>query len=200
MFTGLIKELGDVISYQNNFLTIRAKYKPDIGDSICVNGACLTVTSINNDNFTVELTNESKKTITNNFKAKVHIEPAMKLGSRVEGHLVQGHIDFIGTIVAIQTDDNGTNFKIKVPKEAIKFIAPKGSICIDGVSLTVGEVANDMFSLTIIPHTMKNTIFNSYKLQHEVNIETDMIARYLYQIGKKNDTSWSDIDRMIAVY
>ncbi|MFV0481008.1 MAG: riboflavin synthase [Campylobacteraceae bacterium] len=203
MFTGLIRERAKVISYQNNFLNLSAKHKPNIGDSIAVNGACLTVVEVKSGSFVVELTVESRKNIaTENLKDFVHIEPAMKLGSRVEGHLVQGHIDTIGEIVKIVKVENGVDITIKVKKEFIKFIAPKGSIAIDGVSLTVNDVKDDAFRLTIIPHTFDETIFSNYKTGYRVNIETDMIARYLFHITthKDKDLSWGDVDRMMALY
>ncbi len=202
MFTGLIRELATVKNIQDDFLTLKANYIPKVGDSIAINGACLTVVRFGAGEFIVELSNESKSLLAvENLKDKVHIEPAMKLSDRLEGHIVQGHIDTVGVITRIDKDAKSYNFFIQVPKKFIKFIIPKGSIAIDGVSLTVNSVEKDSFRLTIIPHTMKNTLFESYKTGTRVNIETDMFARYLYHMfGKNESLSWDSVDSIMARY
>lgn len=202
MFTGLIRETATATSLTNNFLTLKSNYQPNIGDSIAINGACLTVVKTAPGTFTVELSPETQKTIAvENLKGKVHMEPAMKLSDRLEGHIVQGHIDTIGTITKIEPLTNATDFYIKVPETYIKYIIPKGSIAVDGISLTVNDVENDTFRLTIIPHTLKNTLFETYKTGTRVNIETDMFARYLYHMFvKKEKVGWETIDAIMASY
>lgn len=202
MFTGLIREMGKVVGFQNNFLTIKAKYNPKIGDSIAVNGACLTVVKFTSDTFTVELSLESQKILAlENYKDEVHIEPAMMMGDRFEGHIVQGHIDCLGEISSIKTNGSSKDFYIKLPTEYKKYVIPKGSIAIDGVSLTVNEVLKDSFRLTIIPHTIENTLFKRYKVGTKVNLETDMFARYIYNMFKKdNNLSWGEVDKIMANY
>ena len=203
MFTGLIRELAKVESFSNNILTLKSNYKPKIGDSIAVNGACLTVIKIGNKNFSVELSPESTSLLAlENYKNEVHIEPAMQMGDRFEGHIVQGHVDCLGTIKSIKQNGNSTDFYISLPSEYIKYIIPKGSVTIDGVSLTVNEVLKDNFRLTIIPHTIQNTLFKRYKVGTKVNLETDMFARYIYNMfkNKKDDLSWGDVDRIMASY
>ena len=201
MFTGLIREIADC-KVQNDKLVINAKYKPSIGDSIAVNGACLSVTKINSSSFEVELSHESKNIIAlENYNGKVHIEPAMKLSDRVEGHILQGHIDTLGIIKKIEKKDGNLDLYINVPKEFIKFIVPKGSIAIDGISLTVNDVFQESFRLTIIPITTKNTLIKEYSVGKRVNIETDMFARYIYHIFKKEKTiSWDEIDKINAIF
>lgn len=205
MFTGLIKEMAKVVSFQNNFLTIRAKYRPKIGDSIAINGACLTVVKIQNDNFTVEISPESHKILAmENYKGQVHMEPAMQMGDRFEGHIVQGHIDCQGEVRKILKNANSSDFYISLPKEFLKYIIVKGSIAVDGVSLTVNEVLKNSFRLTIIPHTIENTLFKSYEIGTKVNLETDMFARYIHNIlAHKDDKlkhTWEDVDRIMASY
>ncbi len=202
MFTGLIREMAEVEEFRGNFLTLKSEYKPNIGDSIAVNGVCLTVVKQNGNTFTVEISPETKNTIAlENLKDKVHMEPAMKLSDRLEGHIVQGHVDTIGTIVKIEKLSNATDYHIKIAKKFIKYIIPKGSVAIDGISLTVNDVNNDEFRLTIIPHTLKNTLFRTYKVNTRVNIETDMFARYLYHMFSKEKTlSWYQIDSIMANY
>ena len=206
MFTGLIREMAKVVSFKNNFLTLHAHYNPNIGDSIAINGACLTVVKVTSDTFTVELSPESQKILAmENYKDEVHIEPAMMMGDRFEGHIVQGHVDCLGTIKSIKSNGNSTDFYISLPNEYLKFIIPKGSVTIDGVSLTVNEVMDDSFRLTIIPHTVQNTLFKNYKTGTKVNLETDMFARYIYNMfkgnnKKENKMSWDDVDKIMANY
>ena len=179
--------MAKVVSFKNNYLTLAAKYNPKIGDSIAINGACLTVVRATNDTFTVELSPESQKILAmENYKDEVHMEPAMMMGDRFEGHIVQGHVDCLGTVSAIKNNGNSTDFFITLPSSNAKFIIPKGSITIDGVSLTINEVLKDSFRLTIIPHTIKNTLFRTYSIGSKVNLETDMFARYVYNIFKKD--------------
>ncbi len=202
MFTGLVREFGEVVSYQNNYLSIRAKHKAGIGDSIAVNGACLTVVSSFDGGFAVELSLETRNSIASeNLKGKLHIEPAMRLSDRVEGHIVQGHIDTIGTIKKIETKENGKDFFIAVPSEYMKFIPPKGSIAVDGVSLTVNESLSEGFRLTIIPHTLDNSLFGEYRVGRRVNIETDILVRSLHHLlGNNKALSWEQVDKILAHY
>ena len=202
MFTGLIREFGQVVSFSNSLLTIKAKHKPKIGDSIAINGACLTVVKTGGETFSVELSPESDSVLAlENYKGEVHIEPAMMMGDRFEGHIVQGHVDCIGEIKAINRSGNSTDFIISIPNEHMKYIIPKGSVTVDGISLTVNDVSKDKFRLTIIPHTIDNTLFKRYKIGTKVNIETDMFARYLYNMfGKDKGLSWSDVDKIMASY
>jgi riboflavin synthase len=202
MFTGLIRELATVKSMENDFLTLSAEYKPNIGDSIAINGACLTVVKLSGDEFTVELSDESKKLLAvENLSGKVHMEPAMRVSDRLEGHIVQGHVDTVGKITKITKQTKAYDFYIEVDEKFIKFIIPKGSITIDGVSLTVNSVDKNSFRLTIIPHTMKNTLFESYKVGSKINIETDMFARYLYHMfSSDKNVSWDMVDSIMARY
>ncbi len=204
MFTGLIREMAEVKAFANNTLTLRAKYKAGIGDSIAINGACLTVTALHSDGFSVELSPESQKILAlENYKNKVHIEPAMSMGDKFEGHIVQGHVDTLGTVTSIKNSGNSYDVFISVEAKFIPYIVPKGSITIDGVSLTVNEVFKDSFRLTIIPHTMKETLFSTYKSGSHVNIETDMFARYIAHILAHKSSpaaSWDEVDKISSLY
>ncbi|HEA8088163.1 TPA: riboflavin synthase [Campylobacter coli] len=203
MFNGLIREIAEVKSYQNNVLTLKTDYRPNLGDSIAINGACLSVTKLHNDGFELELSHESRKHLAvQNLKDRVHIEPALRYGDRIDGHLMQGHIDFIGKLEKIEKDENGIDFYISLPKEAMKFMARKGSIGIDGVSLTINEVTKNGIRLTIIPITFKETLFKEYKIGREINIESDLLARYIYtQLQDKNKgLSWEEVERITYLY
>ncbi|AHK74824.1 riboflavin synthase [Campylobacter coli] len=203
MFNGLIREIAKVKSYQNNVLNLKANYRPNLGDSVAVNGACLSVTKLHNDGFELELSHESRKHIAvQNLKDKVHIEPALRYGDRIDGHLMQGHIDFIGRLEKIEKDENGVDFYIALPKEAMKFMARKGSIGIDGVSLTINEIIENGVRLTIIPITFKETLFKEYEIGREINIESDLLARYIYAQMQDKDKglSWEEVERIAYLY
>ncbi len=200
MFTGLIREIGRVKSLNGNYLNIKSSHIANIGDSIAINGVCLTVVENLLDGFVVELGRETREKVAiERFSGNVHIEPAMRLSDRLDGHIVQGHIDCIGKIIDIQKLSNTVDFYIEIDSEFMKFIIPKGSIAIDGVSLTINDVCNSSFKLSIIPHTVNNTLFKNYKIYDRVNIETDMFARYIYFLFNKKPT-WSDIERIEALY
>ncbi|MFT7004397.1 MAG: riboflavin synthase [Sulfurimonas sp.] len=205
MFTGLIREVAKVKSFSGSKLSIKSKYKAKLGDSIAINGACLSVVEVLNDGFSVELSPESQKHLAlQNYKNEVHIEPAMMMGDRFEGHIVQGHIDAIGTIKDIKNSGNSFDVFVEVDKKFIPFIVPKGSITIDGVSLTVNDVDAKSFRLTIIPITMKETLFRNYRKGSKVNVETDMFARYVSHIishqSKGADITWDDVESISARY
>ena len=205
MFTGLIREMGEVVEYHQNILKIKSSLNPKIGDSIAVNGVCLTVIDTFNSGFSVEVADETRRVVPpQKFEGIVHLEPAMSMGDKFEGHIVQGHIDTVGVIKDIKEGENATEYIISVSPDYIKYIVPKGSIAIDGVSLTVNSVYKDSFRLTIIPHTVKETLFQYYKIGSKVNIETDFFARYIEHIlshrDKSSSLSWQTIDDIQMSY
>ena len=197
MFTGIIQATGYVadikvndgsyilsINTPDNFLD-----KVNVGDSICVNGVCLTVTSLDSSLF---LTDVSIETIRcTSFKqlernSKVNLELALTLTDHLGGHLVTGHVDGIGLIKHIEKESNSTCISVTAPKEIAKYIAKKGSICIDGVSLTVNCVDGDDFTVNIIPHTLENTVIIDYQKNTIINLEIDLIARYVERLHTYN--------------
>ncbi|ALV65424.1 riboflavin synthase [Campylobacter fetus] len=207
MFNGLIREIAKVKSFDGKFLNLEAKFKPNLGDSIAINGACLSVVSLQNGGFSVELSSESSKVLAlENYKDKVHIEPAMKIGDRIDGHLLQGHIDAVGEITSIKNLPSGTDFFVKLPKDVMHLVANKGSIAVEGVSLTINEVLQNVIRLTIIPISLKDTLFGEFKVGRRVNVETDLLARYTDRIlsmkNKKNngDLSWQEADFYASLY
>ena len=188
MFSGIIQDIGEVISLSkfDNFIRLSIKsniknYK--IGSSICCSGICLTVTSIPKKKiFTVDLSPETLEKTNANFWSKgmiINIENSLKLGDEISGHFVFGHIDAIGKLVLIKEISNCWLIKIKYPKNLKKFIVEKGSISLNGVSLTINKLVGDTLAeLMLIPHTFKNTTFASLKHNDLINIEVDMLARY----------------------
>lgn len=207
MFNGLIREIGKVISFHNNLLSVSSSLDPKIGDSIAINGVCLSVTQKGKRFFSVQVSEETSKNVaTENFKDKVHLEPAMKLGESIDGHLLQGHIDAIGVVSRIHTHPMGVDLYIKTPAHIQHLIVPKGSIAIDGVSLTVNEVFAQSLRLTLIPITFRETNFHTYTIGRKVNIETDIITRSIAHLYRHFSTqtnpkhTWEEINHILLSY
>jgi len=205
MFTGLIREIATVKSYRNNILTIRSKHQAKLGDSIAINGVCLTVIKVHSEGFDLEVADETRSIVpAEKFQGNVHIEPAMQMNDRFEGHIVQGHVDCIGEVAQMIKRENATDFIIKVPSKYTAYIIPKGSITIDGISLTVNDVYDDAFRLTIIPHTLEQTLMHTYTIGTKVNVETDLFARYIDHIlahrAKPRSMGWQEVDAIQMSY
>ncbi|SKA74024.1 riboflavin synthase alpha chain [Clostridium sp. USBA 49] len=197
MFTGLIEEIGEVESViksaKSAKITIKA-YKVlegiKIGDSICTNGVCLTVTSFDRNRFIVDVMAETmrRSNLKNIAKGdKVNLERALSIGDRLGGHIVSGHIDGIGIIKDYEKEDNAIWITIEVSSEILKYIVQKGSIAIDGVSLTVAYIDEASFKVSIIPHTKDVTTLCQKKKGDEVNIECDVLGKYVEKFIKIQD-------------
>ena len=209
MFSGLVREIARVKSFTNNTLEIYTDYQAKLGDSIAINGACLTAIAFFQGGVKMELSNHTKQHIAiENFtpNAKVHLEPALSLGDRFDGHIVQGHIDGIGTISHITHNADSSDFFIQTNEATLELMIPKGSVCVDGISLTIVDSNEKGFKLTIIPHTLKNTLFGEYQIGRKVNIESDVITRSVVSTLRnmsrksKNALSWRDIDMINLNY
>ena len=193
MFTGIIEAIGSVAKLQQLGsdwrLTIDTG-KLDLsdvvlGDSIAVNGCCLTVVELKENIFSADVSNESMRcTALGEFKdgTRVNLEKAMLASGRLGGHIVSGHVDGVGSLVELSEDGASVRLVYEAPKEIAKYIAAKGSVCIDGTSLTVNEVSGQKFSVNVIPHTQAETIIGDYKVEQNVNLEVDLIARYLERL------------------
>ena len=183
MFTGLIREFAEVESYANNILTLRATYKPNIGDSIAINGACLTVIALSKSGFSVELSLESRSLLAvENLKGKVHMEPALALGDRLDGHMVQGHVDCTATVTNIIQLSASWEYHIQFPSQYAALIVHTGSICINGISLTVADCGFNTLKVAIIPHTYTHTTIADLAIGDMVNLEFDIFGKYIERL------------------
>lgn len=190
MFTGIIQAVGAIESFQDAGRLRVAIGKLDmsdvkLGDSIAVNGVCLTVIEKSANNFVADVSNETRSRTTLGLLEKgssVNLEKALTLQTRLGGHLVSGHVDGVGQVISRQADAIAEKFIIRAPSVLAKYIAEKGSICVDGTSLTVNGIAGCDFALTIVPHTLQETIMNNYQPGTQVNLEVDIIARYLERL------------------
>ena len=198
MFTGIIEEVGKIKNIQggtNYKLTIAAsKILEDIhlGDSIAVNGICLTTISWDNGSFTVDVMRETlERTSLHKLHAGsfVNLERALAANGRFGGHIVSGHIDGTGEIINIRRDANAVWYKIKTSEKIMEFIIEKGSIAIDGISLTVAKVDRSAFYVSVIPHTLENTILLRKKTGDIVNLENDIVGKYIKSFTDKNSNS-----------
>lgn len=195
MFNGLIREIAEVRRFDGNFLRIKAKYTPQIGDSIAVNGACLSVVALHSDGFEVELSERTQRIIAKeSYKDLVHIEPAMTLNTRIDGHLVAGHIDGVGKILNITQKSNYHEFVIGVSDRIFALLVDNGSICVSGVSLTIAGLLTNAFKLAVIPLTMRETLFHRYRIGDVLNIEADMIVKNIQALLKKPKSIWQELD------
>lgn len=197
MFTGIIEEVGKVVSIKkgakSSILTIQGrKIFEDlkIGDSVAVNGVCLTVTSFSKNIFIADVMNEtlmrsSLGGLSNG--SLVNLEKAMAANGRFGGHIVSGHIDGTGSIIKIQRDDNAIWYTITTSDNLMKYIVEKGSIAIDGISLTVAKVDCKSFSVSIIPHTAKETVLSHRSVGDNVNLENDIIGKYVEKLINLRD-------------
>lgn len=198
MFTGIIQSKGSIKEIFSSSDGARLKINTNaldltdtnVGDSIAVDGVCLTVTELTESSFTADVSNETLTCTT--FSAlkqgkNVNLERSLRVNQGIDGHLVSGHVDGIGAVNSIEKDGDSVRIKIEVQGDIIKYIAKKGSICINGVSLTVNSVENNFFDVNIVPHTLSATTLGDLSLQSNVNIEIDQIARYVERLLSQNE-------------
>lgn len=193
MFTGIIKKISTVenVSFKNESLFVAIKkpknWKVTLGQSIAINGVCSTVKKILKDSFVVEYMPETiKKTTVGNYAkgSVVNLETSMGLGDLLDGHIVQGHVDTTGKIVEIKKVKESVVLKVKIPVKFTKFIADKGSVSVDGISLTVVDTGKDWLTVSLVSFTLENTNLGQIEVGDNVNIETDVLAKYLDKLLK----------------
>lgn len=192
MFTGIIEEVGTVLGIRRGAKSAVLHISADniladvrIGDSIAVNGVCLTATSVNNNSFTADVMPETlSRSSLADLKSGSHVnlERAMAANGRFGGHIVSGHIDGTGTLKRIRKDDNAVRYEISADRTILKYIVEKGSVTIDGISLTVTEVSEKSFSVSVIPHTLSVTILGEKSVGSIVNLENDIIGKYVEKL------------------
>ena len=190
MFSGIVEGQATLSSKKEEKSIVSMEFKTtgfnptdlDLGASIAINGVCLTATSLNKDSFSVDVSTETLK-CTNigdlEVEDVVNIEQSLKIGDSIDGHFVFGHVDEVSTVQNIEVLDQTKILHFSLSEEGMRFVVKKGSIAIDGVSLTVNEVSNSGFQVMIIPHTLEKTSFNDFKKGTRANIEYDMLARYV---------------------
>ncbi len=205
MFTGIIESIGEIEKIEDRSGDQRLTIKVGgldmsdvaLGDSIACNGVCLTAISFDNERYTADVSGETLGLTTLGaikLGSRVNLEKALTPSSRLGGHLVSGHVDGIGEVLSIEKESRSVKFRIQAPQQIAHYIAKKGSICVDGVSLTVNHLDNNIFELNLVPHTLKETTAEGYIVGTKVNLEVDLLARYLERLlTGQNQQSESNI-------
>lgn len=207
MFTGIIQAIGTIATLESKGQDVRVRVQTgkldlsdvQLGDSIAVNGVCLTAVELPGDGFWADVSGETlSRTTFGGLQtgSQVNLEKALTPTTRLGGHLVSGHVDGIGEIISRSSDGRSERFVVRAPDDLAKYIAEKGSICVDGISLTVNGVSGAEFELNIVPHTLVETTMSAFKSGTHVNLEVDIIARYLERLllgDKASDTQASGI-------
>lgn len=194
MFTGIIQAIGSITNIESPDGDRRMTIESDeldftgvaLGDSIAVNGVCLTAVELSGNGFCADVSLETLACTTLGMLeagSKVNLEKSLTPQTALGGHLVSGHVDGVGEVTGIESDARSVRVKITAPKDIARYIAAKGSICVDGTSLTVNAVQGSVFEINIIPHTFASTLFGSYVQGSKVNLEVDIIARYVERIS-----------------
>ncbi len=197
MFTGIIQAQGTIVAIDKIGGDVRLSVQSAglpfssyaVGESIAVNGVCLTATALREDGFDTDVSTETLEvTALANLVvgSKVNLEPSLSLADRLGGHLVSGHVDCIGTVARISKDARSIRLTIEIAAEFARYVARKGSVCVDGVSLTINAVSGNSFELNIIPHTAETTTMGEYSTGTAVNIEVDLVARYVERLLAKD--------------
>lgn len=200
MFTGIIEAIGRVKKIEPVSGDIRLHVDVgsldmsdvQLGDSIAVNGVCLTAIKFSEDYFAADVSNETIKLTSLNdldIGSEVNLEKALLPTTRLGGHLVSGHVDGLGEVLSIKEESRSIQIIIRAPAELKHYIAMKGSVCVDGISLTVNKIDNTDFELNIVPHTQQKTVIKNYQSGTKVNLEVDLIARYLERLLLKDEQS-----------
>jgi len=193
MFTGIIEAVGEIVVCEPRGGDVRLRVKTNeldlagiqLGDSIATNGVCLTVVDLPGDGYVADVSSESLAMTTISDWSEgmaVNLELALMPKSRLGGHMVSGHVDDVGEVLSRHPDARSEHFRLRAPKALAKYIAHKGSITVDGTSLTVNKVEGAEFELNIVPHTLENTVMGTYQPGTRVNLEVDVIARYLERL------------------
>ncbi|MDT8427429.1 MAG: riboflavin synthase [Pseudomonadales bacterium] len=208
MFTGIIAAVGKVAGFQPGTADWQLRVDSgsldlgdvQLGDSISVNGVCLTVVRLEHQGFAADVSNETRQLTTlQQLKpgAMVNLEKALSLSDRLGGHIVSGHVDGIGELIQQVADGGSMRMTFRAPAALARYIAQKGSICIDGASLTVNAVNGAEFSVNIIPHTQTKTVMQAYQVGHRVNLEVDLISRYLERLLLGEQAAAPDTDKSL---
>ncbi len=185
MFTGLVREVGRVVSCENGRLRVESHLSAAIGDSVAIDGCCLTVVEGDGPTLAFDVVPETlRRTTLGRLEpsSPVNLEPALRAGEPLGGHYVQGHVDAVGRVRSVEPEGEGRRVWVEGPESVLRYCAEKGSIALDGVSLTIAELAADAFAVALVPHTLAETTLGSLRPGDEVNLEADVLAKYVERL------------------
>jgi riboflavin synthase len=181
MFTGLVREVGRVVSFNDGRLVVECETSAAVGDSVSVDGICLTVTDVGEGTLAFHVVPETLSR-TKPFGERVNVEPALRAGDQLGGHYVQGHVDGVGTVTAVEPEGEGVRLTIDSDEDVCRYCIEKGSIAVDGVSLTIAAVADGGFEIALVPHTLAKTTLSTLRPGDRVNLEVDVLGKYVERL------------------
>jgi riboflavin synthase len=181
VFTGIVREVGRVESFEGGRLVVASAIEAEAGDSVAVDGVCLTVVEAGDGRLAFDVVSETRAR-SKEFADEVNLEPALRAGEALGGHLVQGHVDGRGVVRAVEPEGDGARATIASAPELLRYCAEKGSITVDGVSLTIAAVEDEAFAVALVPHTLRATTLGALEVGDEVNLEVDVIAKYVERL------------------
>jgi riboflavin synthase alpha subunit len=182
VFTGLVREVGRVVSFDAGRLRIESSLAAAIGDSVAVDGVCLTVVDGDRTTLAFDVVPETVSR-TKPFLAEANLEPALRAGEPLGGHYVQGHVDAVGTVRAVEPEGDGLTMWIDAPDGVLRYCVEKGSIAVDGISLTIAGLDDDGFTVALVPHTLEATTIGRRRAGDQVNLEADVLAKYVERLA-----------------
>jgi riboflavin synthase len=181
VFTGIVRDLGRVVSFDGSRLVVDTSVAASLGDSVAIDGICLTVVSAGAGRLTFDVVPETLGRV-KRFGNEVNVEPALRVGDELGGHYVQGHVDAVGRIQSVEAEAESLRVFVEAPEDVLRYCVEKGSITVDGVSLTIAELAEDAFAVALIPHTLDATTLSDLRPGQAVNLETDVLAKYVEKL------------------
>ena len=181
MFTGLVREVGRVVSFEGSRIVVECATAAGVGDSVALDGVCLTVVGGNSSSLSFDAVPETLARV-KPFREQVNVEPALRAGEPLGGHYVQGHVDGVGAVVTVEAEGDGARIAIDAPAEVVRYCVEKGSITVDGVSLTIAALTEGGFEVALIPHTLEATTLGELAAGDPVNLEADVLAKYVEKL------------------
>jgi riboflavin synthase len=181
VFTGIVRERGQVVSFEAGRLVVQASAEASPGDSVAVDGVCLTVVDADGGRLAFDVVPETLRR-SKPFRAEVNVEPALRAGDPLGGHYVQGHVDAVGRVRSVEPEGEGRRLWVEAPPDVLRYCVEKGSIAVEGVSLTIAALAEEAFAAALVPHTLAETTLGSLAPGDEVNLEADVLAKYVERL------------------
>jgi riboflavin synthase alpha subunit len=182
VFTGIVREVGRVVSFEGSRLVVETSVEAGVGESISIDGVCLTVVGGQAGRLTFDVVPETLARA-KPFGQAVNVEPPVRAGDPLGGHYVQGHVDAVGRVQSVEAEGESLRVFVEAPVEVLRYCVEKGSVAVDGVSLTVAELADDAFAVALVPHTLDGTTLSRLAPGQEVNLETDVLAKYVERLA-----------------
>jgi riboflavin synthase alpha subunit len=181
VFTGIVRDVGRVVSFDGSRLLVETRVAAGLGDSVAIDGICLTVAAADEGRLTFDVVPETLGRV-KPFGAEVNVEPPLRAGDPLGGHYVQGHVDAVGRVQSVEAEGESLRVFVEAPLDVLRYCVEKGSVALDGVSLTIAELADDAFAVALVPHTLQATTLSTLVPAQAVNLEVDVLAKYVERL------------------